>query len=129
MNWYTRNGGALFLGSLLVVGLLFSDLTAGLAAVTETAASLAYFVVLPTGVFLTGLYTAFGGPYSAVPVFLSGSYLGFFGVALTFGTAVAADPVWQLLLIGLLLSALSVVSLVGSLLQSTAALQTVSGTL
>lgn len=116
-------GGALVLGFVLVLAALYRNPTSGLAAATADPQSLFYFLVLPVVGLLAGGYSYLGGPFNAIPLFLLGSYLGVFGLALTFGTLLAPDPFGILLGLGLLLLTLSVVALVASVKRLAAFLQ------
>lgn len=111
------DGGALVLGFALVLTLLYRHPAEGLEAATGDPASLFYFLVLPGIGLLTGIYAGLGGPFSTVPVFALGSYLGVFGVALTVGSLMAATPTWTTVGIGLVLLALAVVAFLTSVLR------------
>lgn len=115
------DGGALAVGFVLVLGLLYRHPVRGLDAATADPGSFLYFVVLPVVGLISGVYAALDGPYSTIPVFGLGSYLGVFGLALVFGTLLSPNPVGITTGIGIALLALSVVALVASLLRVTRA--------
>lgn len=118
MNVNKIGGGALvagFLGALLV---LYRDPVNGIAAATDGAAATVYFVVLPAAGVLAGVYAYADGPYSGVLLFLLGSYLGVFGLALILGSVLGPNPLGLPLGIGVGLLSLSVVTLVASALRS-----------
>lgn len=117
------DGGALVIGFVLALGVLYRHPVRGLEAATADPASLLYFAVLPVIGLISGVYAALDGPYSTVPVFVLGSYLGVFGLALVFGTLLSPNPVGITTGIGIALLALSVVALVASLLRVTKSLR------
>lgn len=110
-------GLALVVGYLLVLGVFYRDPVGALGAATAGVQSLVYFLVLPVGGLLAGLYAVLGGPYSGAPVFLLGTYLGIVGLALTVGNLLASTGAGILLAMGLVLVVLSLVALVTSLLS------------
>ena len=111
-------GAALVAGYLVTFGVLYARNPAGaIDAATAGAGATAYFVVLPALGLGAGIYAYAGGPYSGGPLFGFGSYLGVFGVGLTFGTLVAESVSPVLLAAGLALVALGVVAIVASLLR------------
>jgi hypothetical protein len=111
-------GAALVVGFLVVIGALYArDPTVAVDAATANPTAAAYFLVLPTVGLAVGVYAYAGGPYSGIPLFCLGSYLGVFGVGLAFGTLVAESPSVPLLIGGVALVALAVVAIVASLLQ------------
>ncbi len=111
-------GAALVVGFLVVIGALYArDPTAAVDTATANPAAAAYFLVLPAVGLAAGVYAYAGGPYSGVPLFCLGSYLGVFGVGLAFGTLAAESPSVPLLIGGVALVALAVVAIVASLLR------------
>jgi len=114
-------GAALAVGFLLAVAVLYREPVSGWNAATAGVASAVYFLALPAAGLLAGVYAYIDGPYSAAPLFLLGSYLGVFGIALTLGTALRATPIGVYLGVGAVLLALSLVALVASVLRATAA--------
>jgi hypothetical protein len=115
-------GGALVVGFLVVLLLLFRDPHAGLDLASSGVSALLYFAVLPLVGVAVGLYTYTAGSYHTVPLFLLASYLGVFGLALTLGSLLSPDPIGPALVVGLVLLPLAVLALVGSLLESTTSL-------
>jgi hypothetical protein len=111
------DGGTLVIGFVLVLAVLYRHPARGVEAATAAPASLLYFAVLPVLGLVAGVYAALDGPYSTVPVFVLGSYLGVFGLALVFGTLLSPNPVGIITWTGLVLLALAVVALVASLLR------------
>lgn len=116
-------GGALVIGYLLVLLVLYRNPASGLEAATVNPQSVLYFVVLPVVGLLAGIYASVGGPYGAVPLFVLGSYLGIFGLALTLGYLLAPTPMGLPLVVGIVLLPLSIVALVASVLQLVASLR------
>lgn len=111
-------GAALVGGFLVVIGVLYARDPAGaIAAATSSVGATVYFVVLPVLGLAAGRYAYISGPYSGVPLFCFGSYLGVFGVGLAFGTLVAESPSIFLLIGGVTLVVLAVVAIVASLLR------------
>ena len=106
---------ALTVGFLLVLAVLYRNPANGLEAATVGLQSVLYFLVLPAVGILAGVYTAVDGPYHTALLFFLGSYLGVFGLALTFGGLLASDSVGHSLWIGLALLPLSVTALLASL--------------
>ncbi|MEZ3117149.1 hypothetical protein RYH80_14635 [Halobaculum sp. MBLA0147] len=121
------SGGSLVVGYLLVFVVLFRRPTVGLAAATASVPSTLYFLVIPTFGVIGGVYSYYGGVYGAVGAFVFGSYLGLFGLALTLGVGLSPEPVWSLVGVGVLLSCLSVVTLVGSVVRGVAPVGAVVG--
>ncbi len=119
MNVTRATGSALAGGFVLVLVLLYRDPPTGVDAATGGLASLVYFVVLPVGGVLAGAYAYADGPYSTLPLFLFGTYLGVFGLALALGSALAPTPAGLPLGVGLAVLALSLVTLVGSVVRVT----------
>jgi len=117
VNLDHATGGALAGGFVLVVLLLYRDPASGVDAATASLPSLVYFVVLPAAGVLVGAYASAGGPYSALPVVLFGTYLGVFGLALALGSALAPEPAGLPLGVGLVVLALSLAALVGSVVR------------
>lgn len=116
-------GGALVAGFLVVLLVLYRNPVSGATAATDGVTTILYFAVLPVAGLLAGMYAYIDGPYSVVPLFLFGSYLGVFGVALMLGSVLGPNPVGLLLGIGILLLSLSLVVLVASVLRSTASVR------
>lgn len=113
-------GAVLVTGFLVVLLVLYRDPVSGVDAATDGVATVVYFVVLPVAGLLAGVYAYADGPYSAVPLFLLGSYLGVFGLALTLGSALGPNLLGIPLGVGVLLLSLSLVALVASVLRTTA---------
>jgi uncharacterized membrane protein len=116
-------GAALVAGFLVVLFVLYRDPVSGLDAATNGVATVVYFVVLPAAGVLAGVYAYTDGPYSVVPLFLLGSYLGVFGLALMLGSVLGPNPIGLPLGIGIVLLSLSLVVLVASVLRSTASVR------
>jgi hypothetical protein len=95
IDTHEAGGAALLLGFLVVLVTLYREPASGVAAATASPGAVLYCIVLPAAGLLAGAYVSLGGPYSGVPLFLLGSYLGLFGL-------------------GLLLSGLATVALVAS---------------
>jgi hypothetical protein len=112
-------GSALLVGFLGVLLVLYRDPVSGWATATGGVATVAYFLVLPVAGLLAGVYAIADGPYSVVPQFLLGSYLGVVGLGLLLAGAVGATPIW-LLGSGVAFLLLSLGALVASVLESTA---------
>lgn len=111
-------GAALFAGFVVVVGVLYARSPAtAIDTATSGLGAVIYFVVLPILGLAAGAYAYAGGPYSGIPLFCLGSYLGVFGVGLAFGTLVATSPSIPLVIGGVTLVALAVVAIVASLLR------------
>jgi hypothetical protein len=111
-------GAALLAGFVAVVGVLYARNPAtAIGAATSSVGATVYLVVLPALGLAAGVYAYAGGPYSGIPLFCLGSYLGVFGVGLAFGTLVAESPSIPLLIGGVTLVALAVVAIVASLLR------------
>ena len=111
-------GAALVGGFLLVIGVLYARNPAGAVdAATAGFGAAAYFVVLPALGVAAGIYAYVGGPYSGIPLFCLGSYLGVFGIGLVFGTLVAESTSTPLLVGGIAAGILAIVAIVVALLQ------------
>ncbi|WP_241658426.1 hypothetical protein [Halorubrum sp. BOL3-1] len=110
-------GGALVVGYVLVLALLFRDPGGALAAATAGPEAAAYFLVLPTLGVIAGLYAFLDGPLASAALFAFGSYLGVFGLGLAFGTLLSPAPVSLPLGVGLLGLALAVAALAASVLE------------
>jgi len=121
MDTNSIGGAALGAGFLVVLLVLYQDPVSGWAAATRGVATVVYFVVLPVAGVLAGVYAYTDGPYSVVPLFLLGSYLGVFGLGLTLGGVLGTGPLGVPFGVGVLLSVLSVVALVASILRTTGA--------
>lgn len=104
-------------GYALVVALLFRDPESALAAATAGPEAAAYFLALPTLGVVAGLYASLDGPLASAALFAFGSYLGVFGLGLTFGTLLSPAPVGPPLGVGLLGLALAVTALAASVLE------------
>lgn len=114
----TELGGvSLVLGFLLVLVVLYQDPATDVADLTGGLQPALYFLVLPLLGVIAGVYAHFEGPYSGVPEFVFGSYLGVFGLAITLRSLLSPAPAGLALVVGLVLSALAVVSLVASLVR------------
>mgnify|MGYP006948679574 FL=1 len=116
-------GGALTVGFLLVLAVLYRNPANGLEAAMVGPQSVLYFLVFPAVGILAGVYAAIDGPYHTALLFFLGSYLGVFGLALTVGRLLAPDPISLSLWIGLALLPLSVTVLLASLQPLVATLQ------
>ncbi|MDZ7745827.1 MAG: hypothetical protein U5K28_04635 [Halobacteriales archaeon] len=119
---YEAGGGALVVGYVLVLALIFRDPESALAAATAGPEAAAYFLVLPTLGVVAGIYASLDGPLASVALFAFGSYLGIFGLALTFRSLLSSTPVGLLLGVGLVALALAVVALVTSVVTWASAL-------
>ena len=109
---------ALLVGFVVAISALYArNPAAAIDAATSGVGATVYFVVLPALGLAGGVYAYADGPYSGVPLFCLGSYLGVFGVGLAFGTLAAASTSVLLLIGGVGLVALAVVAIVASLLQ------------
>jgi len=114
----TKAGGrALAIGFLLTLVVLYRDPASGLDAATVGPRAVLYFLVLPVAGVLGGVYASVDGPYSTVPLFFLGSYLGVFGLAVTLGTALSRDVNALLLAVGLATFALAAVAIVTVFLE------------
>jgi len=113
-------GAALGAGFLTVLIVLYRDPVSGWDAATGGVATVVYFVVLPVAGLLAGVYAYTDGPYSVVPLFLLGSYLGVFGLGLALGSVLGTNPIGVTAGAGLLLSLLSLVALMAGVLRTTA---------
>jgi uncharacterized membrane protein len=111
-------GGALVAGFLGVLLTLYRDPVNGIAAATDGIATIVYFVVLPAAGLLAGVYAYADTRYSVVPLFLLGSYLGVFGLALILGSVLGPNRIGLPLGVGVALLSLSLVALVASVLRS-----------
>ncbi|WP_255152796.1 hypothetical protein [Halorarius halobius] len=123
MDTHEIGGGALVAGFLVVLLALYRDPVNGIAAATDGVATTVYFVVLPVAGLLAGVYAYTDGPYSVVPLFLLGSYLGIFGLALILGSVLGPNPVGLPLGIGVVLLSLALVALVAGVLRTTASVR------
>ncbi|MBB6647640.1 hypothetical protein [Halobellus ruber] len=111
-------GAALVVGFLVVIGAMYArDPATAVDAATSGVGATVYFLILPALGLAAGVYAYAGGPYSGVPLFCLGSYLGVFGVGLAFGTLVATSTSVRLLVGGVALVGLAVVAIVASLLR------------
>lgn len=119
---HEAGGAALLLGFLIVLATLYRDPASGLATATVGPGAVFYFLVLPAAGLLCGGYVLLNGPYSGVPLFVLGSYLGVFGLGLLFGSLLAPGTDGLVLGVGLLLSGLATVALVASAWRLGAAL-------
>lgn len=114
----TVGGGALIAGfALLAVTLYGRDPSGAFGAATADVQGAVYFLVLPALGLSAGVFAYAGGPYAGVPLFVFGSYLGVFGVGVTFGALVTTAPSAALVGVGVALVALAVTALVASLLR------------
>jgi uncharacterized membrane protein len=113
-------GAALVAGFLMVLLVLYRDPVSGWATATDGVTTVVYFVVLPVAGLIAGVYSYADGPYSVVPLFLLGSYLGVFGLGLMLGSVLDSTPIGLPLGVGVFLLTLSLVALVASILRSTA---------
>lgn len=120
---HETGGGALLLGFLVVLAMLYRDPASGLAAATATPGAVLYFLILPAAGLLAGGYAYLDGPYSGLSLFLLGGYLGLFGLGLLFGNLLAPRSDLLLLGVGLVLSGFATVALVASAWRLAAALQ------
>ncbi|VTT86351.1 hypothetical protein DM2_2389 [Halorubrum sp. DM2] len=104
-------------GYVLVLALLFRDPGSALVAATAEPEAAAYFLVLPTLGIFAGLYASLDGPLASAGLFAFGSYLGVFGLGLTFGALLSPTSAGLLLGVGLLGLALAVAALAASVLE------------
>jgi hypothetical protein len=112
------SGAALVGGFPVVIGALYApNPTVAVDAATAGPRAAASLVVLPVLGVATGIYAAASGPYSGVPVFCLGSYLGVFGISLAFGALAAGAVPPALLAAGVVLVGLAVVAITSSLLR------------
>ncbi|MEF8825300.1 MAG: hypothetical protein V5A27_03015 [Halapricum sp.] len=118
MDTDTIGGSALLAGFSMIVLVLYRNPVSGVDAATNGVATVVYFILLPVAGFLAGVYAYADGPYSVVPLFLLGSYLGVFGLALALGSVLSPNPIGLPLGIGIVLLSLSLVALMASILQS-----------
>lgn len=109
--------GALLVGYVLVFVVLYRRPASGVAAATASGQSLLYFLVLPGLGLVAGGYAVVGGPYGSVLQFGFGTYLGLFGLALTFGALLSPDSVGIVIAAGVLILGLAVASVVSSVLR------------
>ncbi|MCQ4334181.1 hypothetical protein KM295_11970 [Natronomonas sp. F2-12] len=123
MDMNEIGGATLVAGFLTVLLVLYRDPVYGLDAATDGVASVVYFAVLPVTGLLAGVYAYTDGPYSVVPLFFLGSYLGVFGLALTLGSVLGPNPIGLFVGVGIVLLSLSLVALVASVLRSTASVR------
>lgn len=79
--------------------------------------------MLPVAGLLAGVYAYADGPYSVVPLFFLGSYLGVFGLALMLGSVLGPNPIGLPLGIGVVLLSFSLVALVAGVLRTTASVR------
>ncbi|MFB6111731.1 MAG: hypothetical protein ABEJ35_04250 [Halobacteriaceae archaeon] len=111
----TELGGlALLAGCLLALLLSLGFLGPAGGAPTDGVATLTYFIVLPVAGLLGGAYAYFEGPYSGLPLFVLGSYMGVFGLGLSLTTGLSRRPSGILLGAGLLILAFAVTAVVAS---------------
>jgi hypothetical protein len=110
-------GGALAIGFLLLILVLYRSPQSAIEAATGDGQSALFFLVLPVVGLLAGAYDLVDGPYSVVGVFLLASYLGVFGLGVSLRYLVTATPADVFLGIALLLVVLAVVALVSSVLR------------
>lgn len=115
MNTNHLGGGALVAGYLLVLVLLFRDPASGVAAATGSLPAVLYFVVIPVAGLLAGAYSYVGGRHGTAGLFLLGSYLGVFGLALLVGGLLAADPGGLPVGVGVVLLLLALTALASSI--------------
>ncbi|WP_152420656.1 hypothetical protein [Halorubrum tebenquichense] len=112
-------GGALVVGYSIVLVAVYRTPASAFETTTGSLGAALYFLVLPAAGILGRIYAYRGGPFGAVPLFVLGSYLGFFGIALSFGALLSAAPVGIPLVGGLLGVLCATLALVTGLLQVT----------
>jgi hypothetical protein len=112
-------GGALVVGYSIVLVAVYRTPTSAVETATASPGAALYFLVLPAVGILGGIYAYRDGPFGAVPLFVLGSYLGFFGLALSFGALLSANPAGIPLVVGLLGVLCAIIALVAGVLQVT----------
>lgn len=110
-------GGALVVGYSTVLVAVHRTPTSAFETATGSLGPALYFLVLPAIGLLGGIYASRDGPFGAVPLFVFGSYLGFFGIALSFGALLSAEPAGISLVVGLLGVLCATLALVAGLVQ------------
>lgn len=98
---HQTGGGALVVGYLVVLAGLYRAPDAALDAAMAGPWSALYFIVLPVAGVAAGLYAYSDGPFSSVPLFVFGSYLGFLGLGLILGGLLSSTPVGLPIAVGL----------------------------
>jgi hypothetical protein len=112
---YRFGGLALIVGYVLVLGSLLASGLLGESTITNSGRQIALFLLPPLIGICSGLYVRFEYPYRTVIGFISGSYLGITGIALTMlrtGETIVTS------LLGLVVLGLATLALVGILRSS-----------
>lgn len=112
---HEAGGSALVVGFLLVLAVLFRDPVSGLQAAFVAPHSVLYFLVFPVVGLGSGVYVYADGTYSGIALFLPGSYLGVFGVALIFGGLLTPNQGTPLVGVGIILLSSAIVSITASI--------------
>lgn len=113
-------GAAVVVGFLvlLLLLLLYRTPDQAIESATVNVQSIVYFVFLPLAGLLGGAYVYSGGSYASVLLFVLGSYLGVFGLALSIGTLLSGTPLQPPLVVGVVLLVLAVLAVGASLVRS-----------
>jgi hypothetical protein len=120
MDTHKLGGSALVAGFSMIVLVLYRNPVSGVDAATDGVTTVVYFILLPVAGFGAGVYAYADGPYSVVPLFLLGSYLGVFGLGLMLGSVLSSTPVGLPFVLGVVLLVLSLVALVTSVSRTIA---------
>jgi hypothetical protein len=115
VNPSKSSGIALAAGFMIVVLALFRNPQAGVNVATSGIASILFFLVLPVGGVLVGLYVYADGPYNAMVSFAYGSYLGIVALGLLVSGIGSNAPSGIQLVVGLITLPLSMVAILGSI--------------
>ena len=110
-------GTALVVGYSIVLVAIYRTPTSAFETATGSFGPTLYFLALPAAGILGGIYAYRDGPFGAAALFVLGSYLGFFGIALSFGALLSANPVGIPLGVGLLGVLCATLALVAGVLQ------------
>ncbi|WP_018257364.1 hypothetical protein [Halomicrobium katesii] len=108
-----RGGVVLVVGYAIVLLAVYRTPASAFETATASPEAALYFLVLPAVGILGGIYAYRDGPFGAVPLFVLGSYLGFFGLALSLGELLSARPLGVPLvagLVGLLCATLALIA-------------------
>jgi hypothetical protein len=111
---------ALVAGLSTIVRVLYRNTASGIDAATGGVTTVVYVIPLPVAGVLAGVYAYADAPYSVVPLFLLGSYLGVFGLGLMLGSVPGSTPIGLSLALGVVLLVLSPVAPVTSVSRTTA---------
>jgi hypothetical protein len=120
MDTHKLGGSALVAGFSMIVLVLYRNPVSGVDAATDGVTTVVYFILLPVAGFGAGVYAYADGPYSVVPLFLLGSYLGVFGLGLMLGSVLSSTPLGLPFALGVVLLVLSLVALVTSVSRTIA---------